>query len=70
MEAAIVSLLAQPTDIQLAVESVCSWRWMTDLCTETGLAVRVANTIKLRQIADSGQKTDKNDALTIASGLS
>ena len=39
---------------------------MTDLCTQTGVDVRIANTIKLRQIADSGQKTDKNDALTLA----
>jgi transposase len=39
---------------------------MSDLCEETGIDVRIANTIKLRQIADSGQKTDKNDALTLA----
>lgn len=39
---------------------------MSDLCTETGIDVRIANPIKLRQIADSGQKTDKNDALTLA----
>jgi transposase len=39
---------------------------MTDLCEQTGIDVRIANTIKLRQIAESGQKTDKNDALTLA----
>jgi transposase len=39
---------------------------MTDLCEQTGMDVSIANTIKLRQIADSGQKTDKNDALTLA----
>lgn len=66
VEAALTSLPAHPKDIQLAVEPVCGWRWMTDLCAVTGLTVRIANTIKLRQIADSGQKTDKNDALTLA----
>lgn len=64
--AAVASLPAHPEEIQLAVEPVCGWRWMTDLCEETGIVVRIANTIKLRQIADSGQKTDKNDALTLA----
>jgi hypothetical protein len=51
VEAAITSLPAQPEEIQLAVEPVCGWRWMTHLCTETGIDVRIANTIKLRQIA-------------------
>lgn len=66
VHAAVTSLPAKPTETKLAVEPVCGWRWMTDLCTQTGVDVRIANTIKLRQIADSGQKTDKNDALTLA----
>ena len=63
---AITSLPAQPEEMKLAVEPVCGWRWMTDICEQTGIDVKIANTIKLRQIADSGQKTDKNDALTLA----
>lgn len=66
VQAAVTSLPAKPTETKLAVEPVCGWRWMTDLCEQTGIDVRIANTIKLRQIADSGQKTDKNDALTLA----
>lgn len=66
VKAAVTSLPAKAAEISLAVEPVCGWRWMTDLCTENGIDVRIANTIKLRQIADSGQKTDKNDALTLA----
>jgi transposase len=66
VKAAVSSLPAEPKEMKLAVEPVCGWRWMTDLCTQTGVDVRIANTIKLRQIADSGQKTDKNDALTLA----
>jgi transposase len=64
--AAITSLPSKPGETELAIEPVCGWRWMTSLCTESGIDVRIANTIKLRQIADSGQKTDKNDALTLA----
>lgn len=66
VKAAVSSLPAEPEKMKLAVEPVCGWRWMTDLCTQSGVDVRIANTIKLRQIADSGQKTDKNDALTLA----
>jgi transposase len=66
VQEAVTSLPAKPEEIKLAVEPVCGWRWMTDLCTQTGIDVRIANTIKLRQIAESGQKTDKNDALTLA----
>lgn len=66
VHAAINTLPAEATDIELAVEPVCGWRWMTSICTETGIDVHIANTIKLRQIAESGQKTDKNDALTLA----
>ncbi len=66
VQEAITSLPAQPEETRLAVEPVCGWRWMTDLCTQSGIDVRIANTIKLRQIADSGQKTDKNDARTLA----
>ena len=64
--AAVLSLPAKPSETKLAVEPVCGWRWMTDLCEQTGIEVQIANTIKLRQIADSGQKSDKNDALTLA----
>ena len=66
VSAAVASLPGRPEETKLAVEPVCGWRWMTDLCEQTGIDVRIANTIKLRQIADSGQKTDKNDALTLA----
>lgn len=66
VHAAINTLPAVATDIELAVEPVCGWRWMTSICTKIGIDVHIANTIKLRQIADSGQKTDKNDALTLA----
>lgn len=64
---AISSLPAAPHDIVLGVEPVCGWRWMTQICTERGVGdVRVANPKRLREIAETAQKTDKNDAHTIA----
>lgn len=67
VQAAISSLPATPSDVVLAVEPVCGWRWMTQLCTERGISdVRIANPKRLREIAESAQKTDKNDAHTIA----
>lgn len=66
VQRAIASLPAKPNEMMLAVEPVCGWRWMSAICTETGIDVRIANTLKLRQIAESKQKTDKNDAVTLA----
>ncbi len=66
VHAAISSLPATPADITLGVEPVCGWRWMTQVCTERGIErTYVANPKRLREIAQSAQKTDKNDALTI-----
>jgi len=63
---AISHLPAKPSDIELAIEPVCGWLWMSELCMEVGITVHPANPLKLRQIAESKQKTDKNDALTLA----
>lgn len=66
VQTAIASLPAKPEEMKLAIEPVCGWRWMSALCEEVGIDVRIANTLKLRQIAESKQKTDKNDAITLA----
>lgn len=66
VESALASLPAETSQMHLAVEAVCGWRWMSEICEQSGVDTHIANTIKLRQIAESGQKTDKNDALTIA----
>lgn len=64
---ALSSLPAPPSDVTLGVEPVCGWRWMTDICQERGVGtISIANPKKLREIANSAQKTDKNDARTIA----
>lgn len=67
VHAAISSLPAAPEDITLGVEQVCGWRWMTQVCMDRGIKrTYVANPKRLREIAQTAQKTDKNDALTIA----
>lgn len=67
VHAAIASLPAAPHDITLGVEPVCGWRWMTQICIERGVSdVQIANPKRLREIAETAQKTDKNDAQTIA----
>lgn len=66
VQLAIASLPAKPAEMKLAIEPVCGWWWMSALCAEYGIDVRIANTLKLRQIAESKQKTDKNDAVTLA----
>jgi transposase len=63
---AISSLPASPVDISLGVEPVCGWRWMTQVCIERGIEhTYVANPKRLREIAQTAQKTDRNDAHTI-----
>lgn len=67
VQAAITSLPATPADISLGVEPVCGWRWMTQACMDRGIKdTQVANPRRLREIAQTAKKTDKNDALTIA----
>lgn len=67
VHAAISSLPAKAEDIILGVEPVCGWRWMTQICAERGIgSVQIANPKQLREIAQTAQKNDKNDAQTIA----
>ncbi len=67
VQAAISSLPASPGDITLGIEPVCGWRWMTQICMDRGIErTYIANPKRLREIAQTAQKTDKNDALTIA----
>lgn len=53
-------------NIVAAIEPVCGWQWQVVLMREAGLTVHVSNPRKTVAIAKSLQKTDKNDALTLA----
>ena len=48
------------------VEPVCGWIWVVKRLRELGLKVDICNPRKIRMIAESLQKTDENDAYTLA----
>jgi transposase len=59
--------LPVPADkIQVAIEPVGPWRWITTILEESGMDVHIANPRKVRLIAESTQKYDKNDAYMLA----
>lgn len=53
-------------EIQGAIEPVWGWRWASDLLEELGVDMRIANPVKLKQIAQSATKNDRNDAYILA----
>ena len=53
-------------EIRIAIEPVCGWRWVTKQLEESGFEVHIAHPQKVRLIAESNQKTDFNDARTLA----
>lgn len=50
------------TETQAALEPVGPWRWITEQLEAAGMEIHIANPRKVRLIAESTQKTDKNDA--------
>ncbi|MEK6920621.1 MAG: IS110 family transposase [Nanoarchaeota archaeon] len=54
------------SEIVALVEPVCGWMWVVKKLRDLGLVVQISNPRKIRMIADSLQKTDKNDAYTLA----
>jgi transposase len=63
---AIESLPVAPECVELGIEPVCGWQWAIQICKEAGIGTHVANPTRLREIAQTGKKTDKRDAHTIA----
>ena len=53
-------------NIVAAIEPVCGWQWQVVQMRGEGITVHVSNPRKTTAIAKSLQKTDKNDALTLA----
>src|ERR1700694_2314961 len=52
--------------IVAAIEPVCGWHWVVPLLRSSGFEVHISNPRKVKAIADSLQKTDENDATTLA----
>lgn len=56
--------------IQATIEPVCGWQWYMDTLIHAGMDTVLANPTKVRLIAESKHKTDKNDARMLAELLS
>ncbi len=56
-------------DIQVAIEPVCGYRWVTKLLEEAGMKVHIAHPRKVQLIAQSTKKNDTEDARTLANLL-
>ena len=54
------------TEIQVAIEPVAGWRWVSKQLEESGMRVHFANPRKVRLIAESMKKTDEEDSRTLA----
>jgi len=48
------------------IEPVCGWIWVVKQLRELGMEVLISNPRKIRMIAESLNKTDENDAYTLA----
>ena len=66
ISAGIAKIPAPLQEVKVAIEPVCGWRWVTKQLEASGLEVHIANPKKVRLIAESKQKTDFNDARTLA----
>lgn len=53
-------------EYHVLVEPVCGWIWVVKQLRELGMEVQISNPRKIRMIAESLNKTDENDAYTLA----
>jgi transposase len=66
---AIKKIPVPPDEIQVAIEPVAGWRWVTILLEDVGMKVHIAHPRKIQLIAKSNKKTDEEDARTLANLL-
>ena len=65
----INTLPVSPKEIQVAIEPVCGWRWVTSLLSASGMQVHIAHPRKMQLFAQSTKKTDTEDARVLANLL-
>jgi transposase len=65
----IARLPAPAQEIEVALEPVCGWRWISECLEAAGVRVQPANPKQLHEIARSHTKTDRRDARTLANLL-
>lgn len=56
-------------EIQVAIEPVAGWRWVSDMLEAVGMDVHIAHPRKIQLIAKSTKKTDTEDARMLANLL-
>ena len=66
ISASIKKIPVPLSEIKVAIEPVTGWRWVTNQLEDEGVEVHIAYPQKVRLIAESKQKTDFNDARTLA----
>lgn len=66
---AVKNIPVPPKEIQVAIEPVAGWRWVSTLLEEAGMQVHIAHPRKIQLIAKSTKKTDTEDARTLANLL-
>ena len=66
---ALNNLPVPHTDIQVAIEPVAGWRWVSGMLEDVGMDVHIAHPRKIQLIAKSTKKTDTEDARTLANLL-
>jgi len=66
---AVEKIPVPPTEIQVAIEPVAGWRWVSQLLEEAGMNVHIAHPRKIQLIAKSTKKTDAEDSRTLANLL-
>ena len=66
---AVKNIPVSPGEIQVAIEPVAGWRWVSYLLEEAGMQVHIAHPRKIQLIAKSTKKTDTEDARTLANLL-
>jgi transposase len=69
IETLIARLPAPAQEIEVALEPVCGWRWISECLEDHGVRVQPANPKRLYEIARSHTKTDRRDARTLANLL-
>jgi transposase len=63
------SLPVTVSNLPIAIEPTCGWRWVSSLLEKEGGDLHIAHPYKLRLIADSSRKTDEEDAKILAEFL-
>ena len=66
---AVKKIPVSPKEIQVAIEPVAGWRWVSKQLEGVGMKVHVAHPRKMRLIAESTKKNDEEDSKTLANLL-